>query len=533
MIFTDASFGVFIVVLFGLYWSLRQYLTVQNLLVLTASYLFYAWWDWRFLILLILTSFTTWLTALPCGAASAHPVTITAGDSAIVAVRRPDMRVKRWAKALMISNIVLNIGILVIFKYFNFFGENLIRIFNLFGLGLDWFTLRVLLPVGISFYTFQAISYSVDCYRGVIRPEKNPLTFFTYIAFFPQLVAGPIERASQLIPQLARRRVFSRPMAVDGMRMILYGLFKKICVADMIAPIVDGFYVDNVFTPLVVFKITVLFSIQMYCDFSAYSEIARGVAAIFGVRLMANFRVPYFSRNIIEFWGRWHISLMLWFRDYIYIPLGGSRCPVGRQIFNILAVFFLSGLWHGAGRNFVVWGLLWGVIYVAGRFLLGLQRVKESIESKDLWRIILTYGVVASCLYIFRSSHWGEMFALIKGGWFVGCFFLLAALAGWLATGVRSAVWRSVGRLIFAAGGILWVMGQVYAVRDNLWEIFGWVWVPCAVWVLIIEWRNRAEEHPMARVPATAWKRYGMYLLFFLLIVLTNNTNEGFIYFRF
>lgn len=384
MQFTEITFALFLPIVFSIYWlALRRCFRLQNVMLLAASYTFYGWWDWRFLGLIILTTITTYLTAL-C----------------------PDRRLAKWLAA---GNITLNLGILTVFKYFNFFSDNLQKLFGLFGWNLDWFSLEVLLPVGISFYTFQAISYSVDVCKGRVKPCADPIVFATFIAYFPQLVAGPIERASQLIPQIARRRQWDSGYAADGLRMILYGVMKKVCIADMLAIYVDRLYEGTLDNPLSTLAAGVLFSLEIYCDFSAYSEIARGVSRLLGIELMANFRFPFFSRNIFEFWHRWHISLMCWFKDYVYIPLGGNRKGTLRGAVNISAVFLLSGLWHGAAWNFIVWGGYWAIVYVIGRYLLKLNRKDGAVAMTDIPAMIMTFGVVAFGFYLFRCDGWASM----------------------------------------------------------------------------------------------------------------------------
>lgn len=333
MQFTEITFAVFLTVVFALYWLLlRKWVKAQNMLLLCASYLFYGWWDWRFLALIMLTTLTTFVTALWARS-----------------------RYGRWLTA---ANIVINLGILVVFKYLNFFSENLQRLFALAGWNLDWFTLDVLLPVGISFYTFQAIAYSVDVYRRRVEACDSVVAFATFIAYFPQLVAGPIERASQLLPQIISPRRWDEAMAVSGLRMILFGVMKKVCIADMLALYADRLYSGSLGSPLATLAAGIVFTLEIYCDFSAYSEIARGVSRLLGIELMANFRFPYFSRNILEFWRRWHISLMWWFRDYVYIPLGGNRrgatrTAVNADFFKSWLPYRVTGRAYANGRNLV------------------------------------------------------------------------------------------------------------------------------------------------------------------------------------
>ena len=305
MLFNSFEFLIFLPAVFLLYWFVFKPLKWQNLFVVAASYLFYGWWDWRFLILIAITTF--------CSYASGLLIQKYAG-------RRTRRRI------VCATNILLNLIILGIFKYLNFFGENFALLLDALGFKCDWVTLDILLPVGISFYTFQALSYTIDVYRGNIQPTRNIVAFFAFISFFPQLVAGPIERATNLLPQFLVPRKFDYAKAVDGMRQILWGLFKKMVVADNCAVAVNMIFDQyQSFDGFTLFIGGLLFTFQIYGDFSGYSDIAIGTARLFGINLMRNFNYPYFSRNIAEFWRRWHISLTTWFRDYVYFPLGGSR----------------------------------------------------------------------------------------------------------------------------------------------------------------------------------------------------------------
>ena len=352
MLFNSVRFLFFLPVVFMLYWFVFRTRKLQNFLIVLASYFFYGCWDWRFLILIALTSFCSYWSGLLIASADGH---------------------RKQQKALAATNIVLNLLILGVFKYYNFFTENLATLFAMFGMTLDRVTLDVILPVGISFYTFQALSYTIDVYRGQIRPTRDMVEFFAFISFFPQLVAGPIERATNLLPQFQRSRQFDYAQAADGIRQMLWGFVKKMIIADNCASGVNLIWSQyDEMTGLVLLVGAFLFTFQIYCDFSGYSDIAIGCARLFGINLKRNFNFPYFSRNISEFWRRWHISLMTWFRDYIYFPLGGSRCAQWKVIRNTLIVFFVSGLWHGANWTFVVWGLYHACL-IAVFMLLGLN----------------------------------------------------------------------------------------------------------------------------------------------------------------
>jgi D-alanyl-lipoteichoic acid acyltransferase DltB (MBOAT superfamily) len=396
--FNSVAFAIFLPLVFAVYWAMaRGPLRRQNLFVLLASYVFYGWWDWRFLGLIWISSATDYWVAR--------------------AIR--GSRGSRRKKRLLLVSIGVNLGILGLFKYFDFFAGSLADLLAVVGMQLDAVTLEVVLPVGISFYTFQTLSYTIDVYRGRIEPSTDWVAFFSFVAFFPQLVAGPIERAGNLLPQFLCRRVFSHDRAVSGLRLILWGLFKKLVVADRLAP-----FVDLVFGPeaspsaLMVAVGSCAFSFQVYCDFSGYSDIAIGTARLFGFNLMTNFRAPFFSASMTDMWRRWHISLSTWFRDYVYHPLGGNRVSMGRSIFNILLTFAAAGLWHGAGLNFVAWGLFLGVALSVERLAAGL--LGERLKVPNVLAVMATFATFSMSALIFRSrdlAHAGSMIQrLFTGG---------------------------------------------------------------------------------------------------------------------
>lgn len=344
MIFNSFEFLVFLLIVLVLYWGvLGRTVRGQNLLLLVVSYIFYGWWDWRFLSLLFLSSMIDFLIAL--GLQRSQQTTLRRG--------------------LLMVSLVTNLGLLGFFKYFNFFADSLIRAFATMGYEVDAFTLQVILPVGISFYTFQTLSYTLDVYRRQMDAVRDPVQFLAYVSFFPQLVAGPIERAIDLLPQFSTPRRVNWPEIQEGCRQVLWGLFKKVVIADGVAGQVDFIFrhaaeLDGM--SLVIGAC--FFAIQIYGDFSGYTDIAIGTSRLMGFQLHQNFAYPYFSRNIAEFWRRWHITLSSWFRDYLYIPLGGSRVSRARTILNILLTFTLCGLWHGANWTFVAWGFLNGLLFV-------------------------------------------------------------------------------------------------------------------------------------------------------------------------
>ena len=336
MLFNSIDFAIFLPVVFVLYWFVfKNSLKYQNLLIVAASYVFYGWWDWRFLGLIIFSTVLDFFI----------------GKS----LEKAKLEINR--KLLLYASITVNLGFLGIFKYFDFFVSNFIDAFSLFGVEISAGSLNIILPVGISFYTFQTLSYSIDVYRRKLKHTDDFIAFSAFVCFFPQLVAGPIERATNLLPQFLKARKFNYDQAADGMRQILWGLFKKVVVADNCAVFVNAIF-DNP-DPLsgsTLFMGAVLFAFQIYCDFSGYSDIAIGTSRLFNINLKQNFATPYFSRNIGEFWRRWHISLSTWFRDYLYIPLGGSQGGTWNKIRNVFLIFVVSGFWHGASWNFIVWG---------------------------------------------------------------------------------------------------------------------------------------------------------------------------------
>lgn len=396
MLFNSFEFIVFLPIVFLLYWIVFRGRKWQNLLIVIASYVFYGWWDWRFLLLIAFTSFCSYLSGL------------------LILKYEGNRKTQKIVSA---SNIILNLMILAIFKYFNFFVDNLNLFFTSIGYSLDWVTLNIILPVGISFYTFQALSYTIDVYQKKIRPTQDIVEFFAYICFFPQLVAGPIERATSLLPQFQKERTFDYGKAVDGCRQMLWGFLKKLVIADNCATIVNMYwdsYADC--SGLQLFVLGVLFTFQIYCDFSGYSDIAIGCARLFGINLMQNFNYPYFSRSIPEFWRRWHISLTTWFRDYIYFPLGGSRCGKWKTLRNVFIVWGISGLWHGANWTFVCWGLyhacLLSIYHIFGintkyKEVVAYGHIFPSI--KELLQMSLTFCLAVFGWIIFRAENMDQV----------------------------------------------------------------------------------------------------------------------------
>lgn len=415
MLFTSLEFGIFLPVVFSIYWMLQgRGLAWQNLFLVIASYIFYGWWDWRFLTLIFASSIIDFYVAM--------------------GIHRSRDPVRR--RLLLVTTLVVNLGLLAVFKYYNFFADQLNAAWSFFGGNPSLASLNLILPVGISFYTFQTLSYSIDVYRGRLTPTKNLITFLGYVSFFPQLVAGPIERAANLLPQFEVRRKFLRSRAEDGLRQILWGLFKKIAVADVCAEHVNAaFNATGEHGSIFLLIGAVLFAFQIYGDFSGYSDIAIGISKLFGFQLRRNFHVPYFSRDLGEFWRRWHISLSSWFKDYVYIPLGGSRVSRTYAIRNIFIVFLISGLWHGANWTFIVWGALNACFFIP-LFLQSRNRVNTDIVAEN--RVLptfseflsmgLTFAITVFLWVFFRAeslSHAMEYFTRIATQWnFMHNFYL-------------------------------------------------------------------------------------------------------------
>lgn len=398
MLFNSIQFAIFLPVVFAIYWLLRKNLRLQNLFVVIASYVFYGWWDWRFLILIAITSFCSWGSGLLI--ARTH-YTINNPQECNAECLGGGQNVLFASKFWLSANIVLNLGILAIFKYYDFFVSELGHIL---GISTDSLLLRIILPVGISFYTFQALSYSIDVYRGKIEPTRDPIAFFAYVAFFPQLVAGPIERATNLLPQFQKARTFDYAEAVEGCRRILWGLFKKMVIADNCAIYVDSVWKDySAQSGSTLVLAAILFAFQIYGDFSGYSDIAIGTAKLFGINLRDNFLTPYFSRNVAEFWKRWHISLNTWFVDYVYIPLGGSREGRRNTICNTFVIFLLSGLWHGANWTYVGWGAYHALLFVPLIWSGSTKKYRDTATWKQIPQMLLTFALVVLGWIIFRA----------------------------------------------------------------------------------------------------------------------------------
>lgn len=481
MLFNSFTFMLFLPVVFLLYWFVFKRLRWQNLLILVASYVFYGWWDWRFLILIVITSASSFASGL--------------------LIRHYEGR-RPLQRAVSAGNIVLNLGILAVFKYFNFFVGSFAALLGGMGINADWPTLHIILPVGISFYTFQALSYSIDVYARRIEPTRDVVSFFAFISFFPQLVAGPIERATNLLPQMQRERTFDYAVGVDGLRQMLWGFFKKLIIADGCAEVVNGLW-DTMSgaTGLMLFIGSLLFTFQIYADFSGYSDIAIGCAKLFGFRLTTNFKVPYFSRNVREFWRRWHITLMNWFTQYVYIPLGGSRRGRVRTIVNTIIVFALSGLWHGADWTFVLWGLYHALLFIP-LVLIGSVSHKDTVAHG---RLLPSVGEFVAMLVTFL---------FVNFGWILFRAPDMASFTAFTSRMFSASLFSTAGLTMKMATCLLWCAG-----------------------LLLAEWLQREREHVLQidgwRIFSTSLSRLGLYALLVFLIFYFAGEVQTFIYFQF
>jgi D-alanyl-lipoteichoic acid acyltransferase DltB (MBOAT superfamily) len=476
MKFTSFEFIIFFIVVFFLYWFVfKNNLKRQNLLLLIVSYFFYGYWDYRFLSLIFISSLLDFFIGKR--------------------LEKEDVQSKR--KLLLSLSLMANLGMLGVFKYYNFFTSSFSEMYqNLFGSELGFVTLNIVLPVGISFYTFQTLSYTIDVYRRKLKPSKDPVAFFAYVSFFPQLVAGPIERAVNLLPQFERSRNFDYDRAKDGARQILWGFFKKIVIADNVGTYVDQFYNNpGSFTGSELALGAFYFSFQIYCDFSGYSDIAIGTARIFGFDLMKNFNFPYFSRDIGEFWRRWHISLSTWFRDYLYISLGGSKVNTKAHLFfNVMVIFVVSGLWHGANWTFIVWGFLNAVLFLpsilSGRNRRNMNTIGEGKRFPTLNEILgmlLTFGLTTILWIFFRANSVSDAWTYLVSIFDSSFFSIPSKLGG----------------------------------------------IPMILLLIIMEWKARTNNHALEKLTKNKVLRWSGYIALIMLIIVFTGEEKVFIYFQF
>ena len=402
MLFNSLDFAVFLPIVFALYWLIpRQNIRLQNGLIVVASYVFYGWWDWRFLALILCSTIVDYC----------------------IGRYMPKVEQARKRKTLLWLSIAVNIGFLGFFKYYNFFVENFVEAFTFFGFNIQANTLNIILPVGISFYTFQTLSYTIDVYRKKLESTKDFIAFSAFVSFFPQLVAGPIERATNLLPQFYKTRLFDYTKAVDGLRQILWGLFKKVVIADTCAQYAnDIFNNSGDYSGSTLILGALFFTFQIYGDFSGYSDIAIGTSRLFGFNLKQNFAFPYFSRDIAEFWRRWHISLSTWFRDYVYIPLGGSRGSTAMKVRNVFIIFLVSGFWHGANWTFIIWGALNALYFLPVLLTHKNRRYLDVVASgkmlpsfKEFLAIAITFALTVFAWIFFRAENIDHALSYISG----------------------------------------------------------------------------------------------------------------------
>ncbi len=488
MLFNSFEYLLFLPTVFLLYWFVFNRLKWQNILVVVVSYVFYGWWNKTFLLLIAFTTFCSFLSG--------------------IAVERARNRYEgkvlrggiKWDWWISVANVTINLLILGIYKYFNFFADSFVSVCETFGFRPGHVTLHLILPVGISFYTFQALSYTIDVYKRKIEPTHDVVAFFAFISFFPQLVAGPIERATNLLPQFQQKRQFKYETAADGLKQILWGLFKKMIIADNCAlavnPIWENYGSQNGVDLLVG---AFLFTFQIYCDFSGYSDIAIGSAKLFGIKLMRNFNVPYFSRDIAEFWRRWHISLTTWFRDYIYIPLGGSRCSKLKVARNTMIIFLVSGLWHGANWTFVAWGAYHALLFFP-LFFAGKNRKYTDSVAQDKLLPSLKEFLQMLTTFIF-------------------------ALIGWI---------------IFRSESITQAFDFIYHIIANFHFTlpeYGKTTILYCFILLCVEWIQREREHTLQIQPIGIFRsrfvRYAFYNILIIFIFFNQASGQQFIYFQF
>ena len=487
MLFNSFSFALFLPVVFFIYWFIaNRNLKIQNSFLLIASYYFYSCWDWRFLFLLMFSTLLDFYTGIKMSEADNQ------------------QRKRVW----FLLSLIVNVGFLGFFKYYNFFTETFAEALSNLGLNVNPWVLNIILPVGISFYTFHGLSYVIDVYNNKITAERNFVDYAVFVSFFPLLVAGPIERATHLLPQIKRKRVFNYNQAVDGLRQILWGLFKKVVIADNCADYANLIFNNSSHYPGSVLLLgAIFFAFQIYGDFSGYSDIALGTARLFGIELLRNFSFPYFSRDIAEFWRRWHISLSSWFRDYLYIPLGGSKGGTWKKIRNTFIIFIVSGFWHGANWTFIAWGAL-NAIYFLPLMLTNRNRNNMEIVAQgrilpapqELISMIITFGLTVLAWVFFRAENMEHALSYFSG--------------------------------IFSLSLLTVPKGS---------DFISTVIAPAPMFCLlaffnIIEWIGRAQPYAIANI-GTGWHRLLRWAFYSFIIVLMGvymKTDESpFIYFQF
>ncbi len=478
MLFNSINFAIFLPIVFILYWFVtNKNLKLQNALLLVASYFFYACWDWRFMFLLMFSTLLDYFTGL----------------------KMQDAENQKGKRFWFWLSVIVNLGFLGVFKYYNFFVESFAEAVSHIGLQVNPWTLSIILPVGISFYTFHGLSYVIDIYKDRIKAERNFVDYAVFVSFFPLLVAGPIERATHLLPQIKKQRTFDYTKAVDGLRQILWGLFKKIVIADNCAEFANQIFNNSTeMSGSTLVLGAIFFTFQIYGDFSGYSDIALGTARLFGIELLRNFAFPYFSRDIAEFWRRWHISLSSWFKDYLYIPLGGSKGGNWMRIRNTFIIFVVSGFWHGANWTFLVWGAL-NALFIMPSIILKTNRTNlETVAQgkllptiKEFFQMVVTFGLAVFAWIFFRAENIGHAVSYISE--------------------------------IFSKS-----LFSIPSIRPHFLILL-------IIIFMIIEWLGREEEYAIAKF-GVKWRRplrYAMYYTIIAAIFWFAGKEQQFIYFQF
>ena len=488
MLFNSLDFAIFLPLVFIIFWILNGQSKAQNFFLLIASYIFYGWWDWRFLLLIIFSTIVDYS----------------------IGVLLAKEKKNRRRKSLLWTSIIVNLGLLGFFKYYNFFLDNFISAFSFFGSEINTNSLNIILPVGISFYTFQTLSYTIDIYKDKLKPVNDIVAFSAFVSFFPQLVAGPIERATNLLPQFKIKRKFNYLNAVNGMRQILWGFFKKIVIADTCALYSNLIFNDYTnFSGIALFFGAVLFAFQIYGDFSGYSDIAIGTSRLFGFNLKQNFNFPYFSRDIAEFWRRWHISLSTWFRDYLYIPLGGSKGTISKKIRNVFIIFIVSGFWHGAKWTFIAWGAI-NALYFIPLLVLKKNRVhtdsvalnKVFPNAREFIQMVATFVLVTIAWVFFRAEN--------------------IALATDYIYLMITDIFNKIGFV---------------QVLDIFYFKIGYIFPLVFSLFILLEWRGREFKYAIENIFLSKKRRIRFFLYYFLLLTIIyftiNGEEQEFIYFQF
>ena len=472
MSFTSITFLIFFVLIFFLYYFLGKSKNIQNTILLIASYFFYGYADWRLLPLLLISTLIFYVVGLGIE-------------------KQKSISIKKTFTGIA---VFLGVGLLLYFKYANFFLQSFATLFSTFGLKTNWETFSIVMPLGISFFTFKLISYIVDIQKGYIKPETNFISFATYISFFPTILSGPIDRSCNFLPQLSKKRIFNYTLAVDGCRQILWGLFKKMVVADGLSIFINRDIEHSNGSTLLL--VAIFYSIQIYADFSGYSDIAIGIGKFLGIKITPNFRYPYFSQSVNEFWRRWHISLLTWFRYYLYFPLGGSHCSKVKCIRNTFIVFLVSGLWHGANWNFILWGVLHALLFLPSLILENKPQIvpfdkKQPITLRGYIKMFGLFVVITFTWIVFRMNSIQDLLLYLSKIFSPSLFRL--------------------------PEDVIWALPSLIA----------------GFFMFLFEWNKRNIEYPMAIMSKNRMIRWSLYLILVASIIFYQGKQTEFIYFNF